>query len=70
MLVAWATILSLERLQRYQDQPQMVTFHWRQIEGAQPYNMSILFENEESFFSLLTPYFQALGVHIERTQKK
>jgi len=48
----------------------MVTFHWRQIEGAQPYNMSILFENEESFFSLLTPYFQALGVHIERTQKK
>jgi len=33
LLVAWATLLSLDSLKRYTERPNVVTFNWRLLEG-------------------------------------
>lgn len=69
LLLAWATLQSLDKLRRNLNRPELVSFIWRHVEGKQPWVLNLLIKNHEQCIGLLVTNMQNMGVGIEKNVK-
>lgn len=71
MLLAWATLHSLEKVRRNVTvRPEMVTMVWNNPGTGKPWMLNLLFfTTPEPFLALLVSTMTTLGVGVEKTSK-
>ena len=69
LLLAWATLQTLDKLRRNLNRPDLVSFVWRHVDGKQPWVLNLLIPKHEECIAALVTNMQNMGVGVEKNTK-
>jgi hypothetical protein len=65
-MLSWASLYSLENIQRSKRQPELLTFKWKQMGPEAAYEQVLLMTEAEACISLISANMRALGVLVQK----